>query len=184
MTPEQLVDRIALRTPEPPRATIRETLAEVARELCEDGNAWVVDGTVVYNADSDYPVLAAGDGEPVRLLWLELDGHRVEQGEGYTQTAPGELTFHRTPRQSALAGRLAVRPRPGELPPAEVLADHAQTLIDGTLARLLRLPHPWRDLELSADHEQRFLTGVRLARQRSRLGYGRGGARVRARRLI
>lgn len=185
MTLKELVNQVVQDIPEAPLLTIRDTLARMARELCTDADAWVQRGEIVVAAaNTDYPQVVASQGEPLRIISLTLDGQERVQGEGFTQPAPTVIEFDRKPDASMVYGQLACRPSPGEMPPDEVVSRWADVIADGARWRLLLLPQPWRNPELATYYQQRFLSGVTDAKQHSRLGHARGGARVKMRRFL
>ncbi|GEK46553.1 hypothetical protein HPA02_08360 [Bisbaumannia pacifica] len=185
MTLDELMADVALEVPDAPRASIRDMIRWAARELCTEADAWVTEeGPVIYGADSDYPAIVAPAGEPLRIVSLTLGGREVGQGDQFEQRSPTDIHFYRQPGESVVNGRLACRPRPGEMPPDAVTSRWASAIGDGARWRLLLLPQPWRNPELASYYQQRFLAGIADARQHSRLGHARGGARVMMRRFI
>lgn len=185
MTITELVNQVVQDVPEAPLLTIREMLSRMARELCTEADAWVQEGEpVVVAANTIYPQVVASRGEPLRIVSLALEGRERVQGDGFRQPAPTVIEFDRTPEASMLYGRLACRPTHGDMPPEEVVSRWGEVIADGARWRLLLLPQPWRNAELASYYQQRFLAGVADARQHSRLGHARGGARVKARRFI
>lgn len=185
MTLDDLVDDVALEVPDAPLATIRDMLRWAARELCTEADVWVVtDEPVVVAADTDYPQVMASQGEPLRIVSLMLGGCEVVQGSAFDQPTPTTIVFHRKPETSLIYGRLACRPYRGDMPPSEVMNRWAEAITDGARWRLLLLPQPWRNPDLATYYQQRFLAAIADARQHSRLGHARGGARVKARPYI
>lgn len=185
MTLNELVNQVVPDVPEAPLLIIRETLARMARELCTEADAWVQRGEpVVVAANTDYPQVVASQGEPLRIVSLTLHGRERVQGDGFQQPAPTVIEFDRRPETSLLYGQLACRPAPGDMPPEVVVSRWGEVIADGARWRLLLLPQPWRNAELASYYQQRFLAGVANARQHSRLGHARGGARVKMRRFI
>lgn len=182
---DDLIDSVALEVPDAPRATIRDMLSWASREFCTEADAWVTEeGPVIYGADSDYPMIVAPAGEAIRIVSLTLNGRTVTQGEGFQQSSPTEVVFSQTPSQPVVNGRLACRPKPGDLPANEVLSRWGEPIADGARWRLLLLPQAWQNPELSSYYQRRFLAGITDARQQSRLGHARGGARVKMRRFV
>ncbi|SNY95569.1 hypothetical protein [Halomonas sp. hl-4] len=182
---DDLIDNVALDVPDAPRATIRSALARASREFCTEADAWVTEeGPVIYGAATDYPLMVAPAGEALRIVSLTMDGQTVTQGERFEQVSPTEIVFHRTPSENVISGRLACRPKRGDMPPNEVLSRWGEPIGDGARWRLLLMPQVWRDPELATYYERRFLAGITDAKQQSRLGYARGGARVNMRRFI
>ncbi|WP_280568259.1 hypothetical protein [Chromohalobacter sp. 296-RDG] len=185
MTLSDLTNQVVQDIPEAPLLSIREMLARMARELCTEADAWVQSGEpVVVAANTDYPQVVASQGEPLRIVSLTLDGRERVQGDGFLQPAPSVIEFDRKPTESLLYGRLACRPIYGDMPPDEVVSRWGEVIANGARWRLLLLPQPWRDPELATYYQKRFLAGAADARQHSRLGHARGGARVKARRFI
>ncbi|SDI27929.1 hypothetical protein SAMN04487867_10466 [Vreelandella titanicae] len=185
MSSDDLVQDVITIVPEAPFMTIREALQWSARKFCTEADAWVTDEQpIIYGADSDYPMIVAPQGEPLRIVSLTLNGREVTQGEGFEQSSPTAIHFSQKPKESAVSGRLACRPKRGDMPPAEVTDRWSEPIADGATWRLLMMPQPWKNPELAIYYERRFLAGITDARQHSRLGHARGGARVKARRFI
>jgi len=182
---QHLVQQVAQDVPEAPLLTIREMLSRVARELCTEADVWVQrDQPVVVAANTPYPQIMASQGEALRIISLTINGREYAQGEGFRQLSPAEIEFDRQPSESLIYGALACRPEMGQAAPDEVLARWGEVIADGARWRLLLLPQPWRDTELAPYYQQRYLAGVTDAKQHSRLGHARGGARVNMRRFI
>jgi hypothetical protein len=182
---QQLIQQVVQDVPEAPLLTIREMLNRMARELCTEADAWVQrNQPVVVAANTSYPQIMASQGEPLRIISLVIDGRECVQGEGFRQLTPTEVSFDRQPSESLLYGALACRPEIGDSVPDEVLNRWGDVIADGARWRILLLPQPWRDAELASYYQQRYLAGVADARQHSRLGHARGGARVNMRRFI
>lgn len=175
MTLDELVTDTALAVPDTPRASIQDMLRWAARELCDQGNAWVVKQSLAASGEPPSAELAAPEGaEPLRVINLAFP-HR--------QTAPDRVEFQRYPGDEVIA-RVAVRPLPGQDLPETLLSRYAETLRHGALARLLLLPQPWRDPELALDHRRQWLAGITEAKSQATHGFQRGGARVRPRRFV
>jgi len=182
---DELIDSVALEVPDAPRATMRDMLSWASREFCTEADAWVTEeGPVIYGADSDYPLIVAPTGEAIRIVSLTMDGRMVTQGEGFEQRSPTEIVFSQTPSQAVISGRLACRPKRGDFPADGVLSRWGEPIADGARWRLLLLPQSWRDPELASYYQRRFLAGITDAKQQSRLGHARGGARVQMRRFV
>ncbi len=185
MSIDDLVQDVITFVPEAPLMTIREAVQWAARKLCTEADAWVTEEQpIIYGADSDYPMIVAPQGEPLRIVSLTLNGREAVQGEGFEQRSPTEIHFSQKPRESAVSGRLACRPKRGNMPPAEVSERWSEPIIDGATWRLLMMPQPWKNPELASYYERRFLAGISDAKQHSRLGHARGGARVKMRRYV
>lgn len=185
MTLDDMADDVALEVPGAPLASIRDMLLWAARELCTEADAWVSDEQpIIYGADSDHPVVVPPAGEPLRIVYLVLEGKKCTQGHAYQQHSPSDIEFHRKPSSSTVSGRIACRPSPGKAPPSEVLGRWSTAICNGARWRLLLLPQAWANPELAEYYHRRFMAGITDARQASRLGHGLGGNRVKARPFI
>ncbi|MBW5800678.1 hypothetical protein [Halomonas elongata] len=185
MTLDDLVHQVAQDVPEAPLMTVRDTITRMARELCTEADVWVQEGEpVVVAANTDNPEIVASSGEPLRLISLQIDGRERVQGHSFYQPTPTTIELYQRPKASMLYGRLACRPAMGDIPPDEVMERWGMAIANGARWRLLMLPQPWRDFERANYYHQQYLTDVATARQNSRLGHARGGARVKARRFI
>lgn len=186
MTLEDLTHATLVDAPGAPIMTVRDMLRWAMRELCAQGNAWIVDGEVATAAPDGETadLVAPADAEPVRLLTLKLDGRDIPPGGRYRQDAPGTITLTPSIDASALEGRLAVQPIAGASLPEMLITTHAETLRHGALWRLLMMPQPWRDPETAMFHRQHWQAGITTAKQLASYGHHVGGGRVRARRFI
>lgn len=182
---DDLVREVALEVPDAPKASIHDMLSWSARELCTEADAWVSEEQpVIYGANSDYPAIVAPAGESLRIVYLRIGDREVMQGAWFEQRSPTDIHFHKTPDSDVIAGRIACRPRPGEMPPDAVTGRWSSVIADGARWRLLLLPQSWQNPELASYYQQRFLTGIADAKQHARLGHARGGARVKMRPFI
>lgn len=185
MTQDDIVNQVVQDVPEAPLMTIREAVTRMARELCTDADVWVQsDEPVVFGANTDSPAVQAAQGEPIRIVSLSIGGRDRLQGDGFFQPTPGTIDLDERHATSTISGQLACRPKKGEMPPPGVVSRWADVIADGARWRLLMLPQPWRDLEAAAYYQQRYLQGTSDAKQASRLGHARGGAKVKARRFV
>lgn len=184
MTIDDLVGDVIQSVPEAPMLSIRDALRWAQRELCKDGNAWVVsDGPVVVAANTPYAEIEAPPGaRPVRVLSLSRGDHPLEPGADYTQASPSSVELKIKPKQSTLSGRLAVRPDK-DMPEA-LLAEHSETLCHGAKYRLLTLPQPWRDPDMAEFHHRHWRAGINDAYRLSMYGHHVGGAKAKLRRFI
>lgn len=183
---ERLVQSVVQDAPEAPMMTVRDILAWAVVRLCDDGNAWVIEGEpVVVAADTPYAEIEAPAGaEPVRVLQIVASGAVLTPGVDYRQTSPSGIQLMRKVGVSTLSGRLAVMPSPGGQMPAELLATHAETLRFGALSRLLLMPQPWRNTELALHYQKLWTAGVNNANRLAMYGHHAGGARVAPRRFM
>lgn len=186
MTLEELTQAVLIEAPEAPIMTVRDMVRWAMRELCAQGNAWVVDdapATAVGN-DREVELGAPDNALPVRVLGIESGGRALRAGDEYAQLSPTRVRLRAQHSISDLRARLAVEPKPGEPMPDELARAHSQTLKHGALARLLLLPQPWRDADKALHHEQRWQAGISDAMRLAAYGHQAGGARVRPRRFV
>lgn len=182
---DDLTAGLALNVPDAPKATLKDMIKWAAREACTHANAWVSDEQpIIYGADTDYPMIVAPAGEPLRIVYLVVNGKRVTQGSTFSQDGPSAITFHKKPEESAVSGRLACRPKHGDLPPDDVLSRWGQIILEGAKWRLFLLPQPWASAELAAYHERRFNAGITDIKRNAALGHAQGGARVKPRNFL
>ncbi|WP_339934585.1 hypothetical protein [Vreelandella glaciei] len=183
---ERLVQSVVQDVPEAPMMTVRDLLAWAVIELCEQGNAWVIDDEpVVVAANTPYAELEAPPGaEPIRVLDVFDGGVRLTPGGDYRQTSPTRIQILRKTNASSLSGRLAVKPMQGNKLPQELLSLHRETLRFGTLSRVLMLPQPWRDTDMAMHYQKYWIAGVNDAKRLSVYGHQYGGVRVQPRRFI
>ncbi|MGK0546341.1 hypothetical protein ACSEE7_12640 [Halomonas cupida] len=184
MRTDDLIDEILMDIPAP-RATIREAISRSARRLCTEADVWVQRREpVVVAANTDYPQIAAADGEPLRIRYLTIDGRKTRAGEGWDQPEASLIVFQQKPKQSLIFGELACRPEHDDMPPDDVVDRWAEVIEHGARYRLLMMHQAWANPNLAAHHDQRFMSGVFSARQYVNHGHARGTARVKARRFI
>ncbi|WP_110647606.1 hypothetical protein [Salinicola peritrichatus] len=179
MTIEELVDEIVVDVPEAPIMAIRDAARWAQREFCDGTNVWHIDSPVtVVDGVGSYEGIA--DAEPVRVLSVS-DGDRVLiPGTQYHQDDPQSLVFGIAVTNPVAV--LVLRPSRGHDMPAPLIGHWREALIAGACHRLLRMPQPWREMELSEYHRRRFMSLTADALKTTALGYGKGGARVKLRR--
>lgn len=184
MTQDELIDQIQLDVPDAPRATVAEQIKRMARELCNEADAWVQSGIIVVAAKSGYPQLVPAEGEPLRITELK-DGDRcLSPGKDYHQPTPSKITLARKTEKDTLTGKLAMRPRLDEEVSESLLTDWHNTIADGVLWRLFLMPQPWKNPELAGYYQRQWRGGTTDAKSRATHGYERGGARVKMRPFI
>lgn len=178
-----LTDMLATEVPGCPNATLRDALRWAQRELCNEGNVWIVsDEPVVSGASTDDAELEVPPGaEAIRIIQLLLNGRALIPGRDYQQSGANAVQFLRnTPQSNDLLGALACRPAFGQDMPAALLSRWAEALMDGARSRLLLMPQPWRDPALADFHRRKFIDAQADARALSRDGYQAGSIRMRA----
>ncbi|MDT8895639.1 hypothetical protein RSO41_13355 [Halomonas sp. I1] len=185
MTLEELVQQVLMDVPDAPMMTVRDAVRRMARELCTEADVWVQEGEpVVVAANTANPQVTASSGQPFRIVSLTLNGRECIQGQGFDQPTPTTIEFYERPEASLVYGRLACRPAVGDMPPTEVVDRWDMAIANGARWRLLMLPQQWRNPELANYYRRQYLADVATAKQTSRLGHARGGARIKARRFI
>lgn len=179
-----LVDDLVPEAPGCPASTVRDALRWAQRELCAEGNAWIVsDGPVVVGADTPFAEVEVPSGaDALRIVSLLQGARELKPGLDYRQTGSNGVEFLRaTPDSSTLLGSLACKPARGRDMPAELLARWEEAIKDGARSRLLTLPYPWRDLRLSEHYRRKFLDAQADARSLAASGYQSGSVRMRTR---
>ena len=185
MTQDELIDLVQLDIPDAPRASIRDQMQRMARELCQDANAMVASGIVVVGAKSGYPqLLVPNDSEPLRILEL-MDGQcRLAPGRHYSQPAPGQVMINGNVSNDTLTGKVACRPKYGTDIPESLLTEHGDTIANGARWRLLLMPQPWMNPELASYYQQSYQAGVVDAQRRHLYGHAKGSASIRLRKFV
>lgn len=181
MTQDDLIDQIQLDVPDAPRATVADQIKRMARDLCDEADAWTQTGIIVVAAKSGYPQLITAEGEPLRIVELKDNGRAMTAGRDFVQPTPSTVELLRTTTKDSLTGRLALRPTLSDDVPDALITDWHNTLADGVLWRLFLMPQPWRNPELASYHQRRWMSGLSDAKRRATHGYARGGARVKMR---
>jgi hypothetical protein len=185
MTLDELVNQVILDVPEAPIMTIREQIKRMARELCQEADAWVVEGIVVVAAKSGYPqVLTPENGEVLRISALKDTDRPLKANFDFEQKRPDQITMLRDTKSDTLTGRLACRPAVGADLPDALLNDHADAIADGARWRLLLMPQPWRNPEMATYYQTQYRSGTTDAKRLASFGHARGGVRVKARQFI
>ena len=184
MTQDELIDQIQLDVPDVPRATVADQIKRMARELCDQADAWLYTGIVVAGAKSGYPQLSPGEGEPLRIVSLNDNGYAMKPGYDFVQPTPTTVKILRDTTRDTLNGKLSMRPRLDEDVPSTLLTQWRDTIACGVLWRLFLMPQPWRNPELASYHQRQFTAGVTDAKSKASYGHARGGARVKMRRFI
>ena len=177
---DDLTRQVLQEVPEAPLMTIKDQIRRMAREFCTEADAWVETGYVVAGATGQYPQIVSGQGQPLRVIEL-FDGEERISGGSFRQSTSTTIEFDRTPENDMLKGRVACRPGLDDDPPDEVLERWAEPIGDGAKWRLLMMPQPWQNGELSSFYQRSYNAGINEAKRLSRLGHNNGRNRVRAR---
>lgn len=186
MTLNEMADTLIIEVPGCPLSTIRDMLRWAQRELCTEGNAWIVsDGPVVIGANTPFAEVDVPSGaETLRIVRLLQDGRELKPGLDYRQTGSNGVEFLRSvPKSVTLLGSIACRPAYGKDMPAELMSRWAEALLDGARSRLLRLPQPWRDVQLAEHSRLKFLDHQAHARALAADGNQSGSVRMQVRRF-
>lgn len=186
MTINDLVDSLIIEVPGCPLPTIRDMLRWAQRELCSEGNAWIVsDGPVVVGANTPFAEVDVPSGaETLRIIRLLQDGRELKPGVDFRQNASNGVEFLRSvPQSVTVLGAIACRPAYGKDMPAELLSRWAEALLDGARSRLLALPQPWRDVQLAEHSRRKFLDYQAEARALAVDGHQSGSVRMQTRRF-
>lgn len=182
MTQDELIDQVLLDIPEAPRATVRDQIKRMAREFCQEADAWIHRGYVAVAARSNYPQLIVPEGaEPLRIRSLKAGDRVLRLGVDYVQPDPGRIEMLRKPDRDNLTGELACRPTTTDSLAEALLNNWADPIGDGARWRLLLMPQPWKDPGMAAYYHTQYLSGIHDAKQAASHGHARGGARVRPR---
>lgn len=184
MTQDDLIDLIQLDIPEAPRAAIAEQALRMARELCDEADAWTHQGYLVVAAKSGYPQMVETEGEPLRIVSLEDGGMTMVAGRDFVQSAPNRIQLLRKTQKDVLTGTLAMRPYLNTTMPESLLTDWGPVIANGARWRLLLLPQPWRNPEMATYYQTEYRAGVSDAKRRAIHGHAKGTTRVKARRFI
>lgn len=184
MNINDLTDSLIIEVPGCPLPTIRDMLRWAQRELCAEGNAWIVsDGPVVVGANTPFAEVDVPSGaETLRIVRLLQDGRELKPGLDYRQTGSNGVEFLRSvPHSVTLLGSIACRPAYGKDMPAELMSRWAEALLDGARSRLLSLPQPWRDAQLAEHFRRKFLDHQADARTLAADGNQSGSVRMHVR---
>lgn len=187
MTLEQMVSTLSGEMPDCPLATLREQLRWAQRELCAQGNAWIVDdGPVVVGANTLYAEIDVPAGaEAVRIISLRNEqGQELKPGFDYIQTAENAVQFRLQPTASTMLGKLACKPAFGRDMPAVLLARWCEALMNGARHKLYLLPQPWRDPAYAQGCGEAFLTAQAESRQLASVGFQAGSVSMRVPRFV
>lgn len=181
----EMIQQVSMDVPDAPLMTVRNALSWAARDFCKDADAWVIENQpIVVAANTEYPEVSASEGEPLRIVTLNLQGRDRQQGDGYFQPTPTSIRFDRKPSESILYGSLACRPKVGDMPPETVGDRWGEAFCNGARYRLLMMPQPWRDGQTATYYQRLFEQAKGEAKQQACLGHGLGSARVRLRPFI
>ena len=188
MAVDALVDEIALDVPDAPLASIRDAVRRAGRELAMESWVWrVTNEPVVVAATTPNPEVEQPLGaQPVAVVRLyDSDGRAMLAGRDYRQDGPRSITFARIPSSDTLYGVLAVAPDPGSMLPDSLVAHYFETLRNGALAHLYRVPRqPWTDAQMAQLYRQQFGIDQINARREAEMGYQGGSMRVQPRKFI
>nr|WP_298165340.1 hypothetical protein [uncultured Pseudomonas sp.] len=180
MNLNELIDLLAVDFPGCPRATLRDMLRWAQRELCAEGNAWIVnDGPAVVAAQSDTPEIEVPPGaEVLRIFWLKDDGRTLTPGDAYWQPSASAVAFRYMPSSDELEGALVCRPVAGRDMPADLISRWSGALEHGAKYKLFAMPQPWRDLSLSEYHNHHFQGAQAESKHLASAGHQHGSVRM------
>ena len=163
-----LVQSLIIEVPGCPMPTIRDMLRWAQRELCSEGNVWIVnDGPAVVAANTSYAEVEAPQGAEVFASHAAIPGWSRAQAWSLSLGRPvlALLSFwahHR--KASVLTGSVSCRPAYGEDMPDALVSRWSETIMDGARYRLLNLPQPWQNAERAEFHRRLFLDAQSNAR--------------------
>jgi len=99
MTIDDLVNQVAIDVPDAPLMTVREQIKRMARELCQEADAWVIEGIVVVAAKSGYAqVLTPENGEVLRISALKDTDRYLKANFDFEQKRPTRSPCCATPK--------------------------------------------------------------------------------------
>lgn len=187
MTTNELAESLAIEVPGCPMQTIRDMIRWAQRELCSEGNVWLVsDGPVVVGANTPFAEVDVPSGaETLRITRLMQGGRKLVPGVDYKQSGSNGVEFlGQQPKEVTLLGEISCRPSLGNDMPAELISRWAEALMDGARSRLLLLPQEWQNPTLSEHYRRKFLDAQSYARSLSASGYQAGSVRMKVRPFI
>lgn len=184
MTINDLVESLIIEVPECPLPTIRDMIRWAQRELCSEGNVWVVsDGPVVVGANTPFAEVEAPLGAEILRIISLADGDRaLVPGADFKQLGGGGVHFMRSPPESAmLTGSVSCMPTYGKDLPASIMSRWSEAIMDGARSRLLILPQPWQNPVLSEHYRRKFLDALAYAGDLASTGHQYGSIRMKVR---
>lgn len=184
MTQDELIDQIQLDIPDAPRATVADQIKRMAREFCNEADAWVHDGIIVVAVKSGYPQIVPVDGEPLRIIELKDNDRALKGGRDFVQPTPTTVELRCSTTKDTLTGRLAMRPSLADSVPEALLTDWQEAIANGVLWRLFLMPQPWKNPELASYYQRQYRAVITEAKTKARHGHAQGGARVKMRPFI
>lgn len=187
MNIDSLVQSLIIEVPGCPLPTIRDMLRWAQRDLCVEGNVWIVsDGPAVVAANTRFAEVEAPTGaEVLRLMRLTLDGRDLVPGRDFKQSGGGGVEFIGVaPSSATLTGSVSCKPSYGKDMPGNLISRWSEAIMDGARYRLLSLPQPWRDTDRAEFHRRLFLDAQSHARQLAVDGVQHGSIRMRVRGFI
>lgn len=187
MNISQLTDSLIIELPECPTPTIKDMLRWAQRELCREGSVWIVsDGPVVVAANTCFAEIEVPAGsEALRIISIMNNGRNMVPGKDYIQSGSNGIQFVGVqPEKSTLAGEVACMPAYGQDMPGVLISRWSEVLLDGARSRLLLLPQPWQDKQLSEHYRRKFQDAQSSARSLASSGHQYGSVRMHVRGFI
>lgn len=183
MNINELTDSLVIEVPGCPLPTIRDMIRWAQRELCTQASIWIEkDGPVVTGANTPFAEVDEPSGaEALRIVRLFDSGRELMPGKDYIQRGNNGVEFLGfKPSGITLLGEIACRPAYGRDMPSELLSRWAEALLDGARSRLLIMPQPWQNPELSEHYRRKFIDAQSYARSLAASGYQTGSVRMKA----
>lgn len=187
MNISQLTESLIIEVPGCPPPTIKDMLRWAQRELCREGSVWLVsDGPVVVAANTAFAEIEVpSNAEALRITRL-MNGHRkLVPSKDYIQSGSNGIQFiGARPEVSTLTGEVACMPAYGQDMPEALISQWSEVLMDGARSRLLLLPQPWQDKQLSEHYRRKFQDAQSSARSLASSGHQYGSVRMNVRGFI
>jgi hypothetical protein len=176
-----LYGRIALQAPGAPTLIVRAALLDAIQEFCRRTRCWREAFSVEVDAREElaYRVSLPRGVAAIEPVEVKLGGHPVNK-DVVRVTDDEELTVIDNPSlHGTLEGLLAVEPTDdADEIPNQIMREHREALVNGALARLLRMPRvDWSNPGLGEQRHAEFEHAIDAAEYRAADGYMKGKAR-------
>jgi hypothetical protein len=179
-----LLPRILLVAKQAPDFIVESALFDTVQTLCIEAEVWQVNTEIDVSPNDNEIMLTPPTGAiAVRTVWVTLSTRKLDTMPDdvfaiqpdtigtprvYNQVSNSSLMVYPTPavQETGLARIVCAMAANSTTIPDEVFALYRDTIVDGTLSRVLATPTDFGEPKLSSYYENRWLAGLSYAKGR------------------
>jgi hypothetical protein len=180
----QLLTRILLVAKQAPDFIVESALFDTVQTLCIEAEVWQVNTEIDVSPNDNEIMLTPPTGAiAVRTVWVTLSTRKLDTMPDdvfaiqldtigtprvYNQVSNSALTVYPTPaiQETGIARIVCAMAANSTAIPDEVFALYRDTIVDGTLSRVLATPTDFGEPKLASYYENRWLAGLSYAKGR------------------